>query len=249
MAQAIVIDKRDRSSRQRVDKFAERRAELAQAALQTLSELGYAKTSLREIAQNSVFSHGVLHYYFKDKIDLMLCCVRQYKLVCVTRYDEVIAHAKTYNELLEGFVAALSETVCNDAQIHRLWYDLRSQALFEEEFRRDVLDIDKSLEDMIWRIMSRFAEFAGEPQQMTPAVLYAVFDGLFQQCLLKYLAGDSGAIGQMQIDVRAALARFARNPIGGQGPKMSKSGSAKTRVAKPKHQTSKRAAASRRSSG
>lgn len=209
---AATIEKVDRINGQRVDKFAERRAELAQAALQTLSELGYAKTSLREIAQNSIFSHGVLHYYFKDKVDLMTCCVRQYKAVCVTRYDEVVAGAETHEELLEGFLSALSETVRNDAQMHRLWYDLRSQSLFEEEFRADVLEIDKSLENMIWRIMSRFAELTGEPQQLTPAVLYAVFDGLFQQCLLKHLAGDAHAIAQMQADVRAVLSRFAKKP-------------------------------------
>lgn len=250
------IEKVDRINRQRVDKFAERRAELAQAALQTLSELGYAKTSLREIAQNSIFSHGVLHYYFKDKVDLMTCCVRHYKAVCVTRYDEVMARAQTYDELLEGFVAALSDTVRNDAQMHRLWYDLRSQSLFEEEFRADVLEIDKSLENMIWRIMSRFSELTGEPQQMTPAVLYAVFDGLFQQCLLKHLAGDLQAIGQMQIDVRAVLARFARRPaVQPDATKVKPMSSAKSTAAKadasrPKQKPSRpsnRVAASRSS--
>lgn len=240
------IEKVDRISGQRVDKFAERRAELAQAALQTLSELGYAKTSLREIAQNSIFSHGVLHYYFKDKVDLMTCCVRHYKAVCVTRYDEVVAGAKTYDELLEGFLAALSETVRNDAQMHRLWYDLRSQSLFEEEFRADVLEIDKSLENMIWRIMSRFSELTGEPQQMTPAVLYAVFDGLFQQCLLKHLAGDANAIAQMQADVRAVLARFARKPAIPVKAVKAVAIKARTVAAKPKAPASKRATASRR---
>lgn len=251
------IEKVDRINRQRVDKFSERRAELAQAALQTLSELGYAKTSLREIAQNSIFSHGVLHYYFKDKVDLMTCCVRHYKAVCVTRYDEVMARAQTYDELLEGFVSALSDTVRNDAQMHRLWYDLRSQSLFEEEFRADVLEIDKSLENMIWRIMSRFAELTGEPQQMTPAVIYAVFDGLFQQCLLKHLAGDPQAIEYMQIDVRAVLARFARNPVVRLEQTKAKAVGAKTvtmktAAAKPKQkssQASKRAASGSRSRG
>src|SRR5690349_15394605 len=60
----------------RVDKFEERRRELADAALQTLSELGYARTSLREIAQHTSFSHGVLHYYFRDKVELITYCVR-----------------------------------------------------------------------------------------------------------------------------------------------------------------------------
>ena len=73
----------------RDDKFNARRIELAEAALETLGELGFARTSLREIAQNSAFTHGVFHYYFSDKLDLICCCVRHYKAKCVTRYDEV----------------------------------------------------------------------------------------------------------------------------------------------------------------
>jgi AcrR family transcriptional regulator len=210
---ATAKKKFDRANRPSVDKFGERRAELAEAALQTLSELGYARTSLREIAQNSVFSHGVLHYYFNDKIDLILCCVRQYKARCVTRYDEVVASSRTYDELVAGFLKVLGETVRNEGHLHRLWYDLRSQSLFEEAFRADVLEIDKSLEDMIWRIMSRFAELTDEPQQMPPSVLYAVLDGLFQQCLLKHLSGDSAAVAEMQADVRSVLARVTRVPM------------------------------------
>src|ERR1700757_4703436 len=105
------VTKLARGPRQRVDKYAERRAELAEAALQTLSELGYARTSLREIAQNSEFTHGVLHYYFRDKVDLILCSVRQYKARCVTRYDRVAADARTYEDLMTGFLAALGQTM------------------------------------------------------------------------------------------------------------------------------------------
>src|SRR6202521_5884802 len=101
----------DRIERARVDKFSARRIELAEAALETLAELGYARTSLREIAQNSEFTHGVLHYYFSDKVDLILCSVRQYKARCVTRYDQVTAEARSYDELMTGFVAALAQTM------------------------------------------------------------------------------------------------------------------------------------------
>ena len=61
------------------DKYDERRNQLAESALQTLGELGYARTSLREIANNSEFSHGVVHYYFQDKLELIVYCVRYYK--------------------------------------------------------------------------------------------------------------------------------------------------------------------------
>lgn len=203
----------DRIPRTRVDKFAERRAELGEAALQTLSTLGYARTSLREIAQNSAFSHGVLHYYFKDKVDLILCSVRQYKARCVTRYDEVTARATSVDELLDGFIAVLGDTVRSEAPLHRLWYDLRSQSLFEAAFRADVAEIDKSLEKMIWRVMSRFAELTGEPLTLPPAVLYATFDGLFQQCLLKHLSGDAKAVPAMQKNVRLVVTQLLNAPV------------------------------------
>ncbi len=178
----------DRISRRQVDKFEERRRELAGAALQTLSELGYARTSLREIAQNSAFSHGVLHYYFRDKIELITYCVRMYKAECVLRYDAIVTDSGTAAELRDGFGAGLATTMAEDATMHRLWYDLRSQALFDESFRTDVLEIDGTLERMIWRIVSRYAELAGTTVLTSPSATYAMFDGLFQQALLRTLA-------------------------------------------------------------
>jgi AcrR family transcriptional regulator len=199
--------------RPRDHKFAERRAELGEAALQTLAELGYARTSLREIAQNSEFSHGVLHYYFTDKLDLILCSVRQYKARCVKRYDDVTTTSSSYEELLDGFAAALGDTLRKEAPLHRLWYDLRAQSLFEEAFRADVVEIDKSLEKMIWRVLSRLAELADVPVRAPSGVAYAMFDGLFQQALLKHLSGDKKAVATMQSNVRLVVSQLVGVPV------------------------------------
>ncbi|MER5883317.1 TetR family transcriptional regulator [Streptomyces sp. NPDC001941] len=195
----------ERIARRQADKFEERRRELAGAALRTLSELGYARTSLREIAQNSAFSHGVLHYYFRDKVDLITYCVRQYKADCVRRYDRIVTDSGTAAELRAGFAAGLARTLAEDAALHRLWYDLRSQALFEESFRADVLEIDATLQDMIWRIVSRYAELSGAEAAPSPAAAYAMLDGLFQQQLLHHLAGDAGAVDRLAKDAATVL--------------------------------------------
>ena len=192
---------RERISRRRIDKFAERRAELADAALQTLAELGYARTSLREIAQNSQFSHGVLHYYFSDKEELLTHCVRQYEAACVTRYDEIVVAASSAAELRREFSTAMAETLRTDAPMHRLWYDLRNQSLFEESFRKDVLEIDQRREEMIWRVVSRYAELSGISVGMSSSVVYAILDGLFQQALLHQLAGRDNAAIDLQANV------------------------------------------------
>ncbi|WP_054308295.1 TetR/AcrR family transcriptional regulator [Mesorhizobium sp. 1M-11] len=197
------------AERLRIDKFTARRLELAEAALETLAELGYARTSLREIAQKSDFTHGVLHYYFTDKVDLITCCVRHYKAKCVTRYDQVTATAPTRDALLEGFLLKLAETLREEAGMHRLWYDLRAQALFEDVFREDVTEIDKSLEDMVWRVASRYAELGGKEPAVSRAALYAVFDGLFQKHLLRHLSNDERAIPELLDEVRRLLPMVA----------------------------------------
>jgi AcrR family transcriptional regulator len=186
-----------RFERDGVDKFDARRAELADAALATLGELGYARTSLREIAQKTAFSHGVLHYYFRDKIELITFCVRRYKAICVTRYDEVIAAARTATELADAFADALVTTMREDFALHRLWYDLRSQSTFEEPLRLTVAELDAQLEAMIWRVVQRYAELHGGRPMVTPLVAYAALDGLFENCLVRHIGGDPSAAGEL----------------------------------------------------
>ena len=196
---------RERIARRQVDKFTERRDQLAEAARQTLAELGYANTSLRDIAQNSEFSHGVLHYYFADKFELITFCVRQYKAECVQRYDSIVATAATPAVLGTEIGAAMARTLRDDAGMHRLWYDLRNQSQFDEAFRPDVTEIDQSIERMIWRIVSRFAELAGRPPAVSPKVAYALADGLFQHALLAHLAGNAAAGEELDASVRLLL--------------------------------------------
>lgn len=202
---AAIAHNRDRIARRQVDKFAERRAELAGAALQTLAERGYANTSLRDIAQNSAFSHGVLHYYFADKFELITYCVWQYKSECVKRYDSIMATAATPDDLSIGIGAAMAGTLRDDAAMHRLWYDLRNQSQFDKAFRPDVTEIDQSLERVTWRIVSKFAELAGKPPSVRPKVAYALADGLFQHALLAHLSGRPGAAEDLDASVRQLL--------------------------------------------
>jgi AcrR family transcriptional regulator len=196
--------------RRPVDKFEERRRELATAALQTLGELGYARTSLREIAQNSPYSHGVVHYYFADKVELITYCVRRYKAECVQRYDEIVETSQTAEALAGAFADALAATMAEDAAMHRLWYDLRSQALFEASFREDVLEIDATLEHMIWQVVARHAELRGDTVTMPSPRAYAMLDGLFQQALLHHLAGRASAAEQLREGALQFLALTVR---------------------------------------
>ena len=176
-----------------VDKHDARRRALADSALRTLGELGYAKSSLREIATNSEFTHGVVHYYFTDKVDLIIHCVRIYKMRCVSRFEDLVPGARTAEELLDGFADRLVDTLTTEAPLHRLWYDLRTQSFFEDSFRYEVLEMDRTFEEMIWRIVERYAELSDSEPALESQAAYALFDGLFENALLGLLSGDAEA--------------------------------------------------------
>ncbi|MCE0767954.1 TetR/AcrR family transcriptional regulator [Pseudonocardia kujensis] len=194
--------------RSRVDKFEDRRRELADAALLALAELGYARTSLRTIADHTEFSHGLLHYYFADKSDLITYCVQRYKDACVQRYEGLVAEASTPAELAVACGDGLAATLADAPLLHRLWYDLRAQSLFEEAFRADVAEIDGRLQDMIWRLVLAYADITGTEPTCTPSAAYAMFDGLFQQALQRHLAGAESALDDLRDGCRDLLPRL-----------------------------------------
>lgn len=187
------------------DKHDARRKALADSALRTLGELGYARASLREIAHNSEFSHGVVHYYFQDKLELLVFAVQEYKKTCVHRYDEVVAASRTPEELLDAFAAKLRETIVDEGDMHRLWYDLRSQSMFETRIREAVTHIDRTLEDMVWRVVGRYAELAGREPAVDAYSAYGMLDGLFQQALLGHLQSREGALDALSGQVHGLM--------------------------------------------
>ena len=194
-----------RSTLSPADRFGERRNELAESALLTLGELGYARTSLRDIAGNSPYSHGVLHYYFEDKLELVIYSVRHHKSRCVRRYDDIVAGSTTEQELLDGFAARLVETVVDDAPMHRLWYDVRVESMFDERLRETALTIDGWLRDMVWRIVTKYSELAGRPVAMDPAPAYGVLDGLFEAALFGHVVGDPLALPRLVEQVHSLM--------------------------------------------
>ncbi|SDU49356.1 TetR/AcrR family transcriptional regulator [Gordonia westfalica] len=208
MADAAVPDgvAKSRERVRHVDKFAKRRGELADATLVTLGELGYARTSLREIAQKTEFTHGLLHYYFRDKVELITFGVRRYKEKCVRRYDDAIAPATSPEELAEAFADAMVATLVDEAPMHRLWYDLRTQSMFEEALRDTVIDLDSQLEAMIWRVVLAYSELVGRGPAVSEFGAYSRFDGLFENCLVRYCAGDDAIPEVLRRQARELLA-------------------------------------------
>ncbi|MGH3691480.1 MAG: TetR/AcrR family transcriptional regulator [Microbacterium sp.] len=188
-----------RAEKAGTDKFAARRRELADAALAAIAERGFARTGLRDVAAHTDLSHGLLHYYFEDKDDLIGQAIWQYKSECARRYDPIVESSQTGSELAERFGAEMAATLRDEADMHRLWYDLRNQALFDAGFRDTIISIDALLSDMVWAVVERFSALEGRVPVVDPSSAYALFDGIFLNALIAYLRGDLEAVEHLRL--------------------------------------------------
>jgi len=64
---------------------------------------------------------------------------------------------------------------------------------------------DATRAEMIWRVVSRYAELAGRPPAMPAPAAYAVLDGVFQAALLAHLGGRPTALEDLTAQVHALM--------------------------------------------
>lgn len=183
--------RRDTRARKRDAK----RRDIADSAIDALKTYGYARTTLRDIAAQSGMSLGSLHYYFEDRDELLVYCVRQYKLRFVGMIASAVDGVGSPEQALEAFCRALAQTILDEADMHRLWYDIRNQALFDQNFVAVVEEIEALLVDMLAPLSA---------QQDERELLYLRLDGAFRYLLQQQLAGRARTVAEIQAYLKAA---------------------------------------------
>ena len=109
----------------------------------------------------------------------------------------------TADQLRDEFADTFFAGMHSEAAIHRLWYDLRNQSMFDDSFRADVIEIERRREEMIWRVVERFCELSGTQPAVTPAVAYIALDGIFQRGLLSEIDGRPDGVATAREDLIA----------------------------------------------
>jgi AcrR family transcriptional regulator len=177
---------------------AERRIELAHHALAALAELGYARVNLREVATRSGLSLGMIHYHFKDKNDLLAAAVSLYKEAFLQQVEGCITSAGDRAMLAEKLGSLLQQAVVEHGMTHRLWYDIRAQALFDQSFLGLVSDLEDRLIRVIREALKRLSALdqrQGAPQSanLDATLVYITLDGWFRYYLQRFTMGDQKA--------------------------------------------------------
>ncbi|TCQ06073.1 TetR family transcriptional regulator [Rhizobium sp. PP-F2F-G36] len=169
----------------------QRKTELADQALRSLSTQSYARTSLRDIAAAADINLGRLHYYFGDKSELIVFTVRRFKQTFIARLADIIVDRHSVEEAIE----ALVESAMTSTAMHRFWYDLRNQALFEPKYRAVVTEIERDLKGITGTVL-RLIDPTRDPEPFQD-LAYVTLDGIFFQGIQAVTFGDEGVRERM----------------------------------------------------
>jgi AcrR family transcriptional regulator len=126
----------------------QRRMQMLQAALEVISERGYAETRIADVADRAGVSPALVIYYFKTKDQLLTEAIRYYDDTWYAVAQSRIASLTAAAARLEEFVAmaCLSEADPRPGSSWQLWLDFWAQAA-----RNDAVAAVRRKSDERWR--------------------------------------------------------------------------------------------------
>lgn len=194
---------RARAERKTAKRDAKKR-QIADSAILALKELGYANTSLRDIASNSDLSLGMLHYYFEDRAKLIIYCVEIYKEEFVRKFTHALGNAAGSDQVIEAFTEALVTSIIDDDMTHRLWYDIRNQSMFDASFRPVVAEIEKALVGIVQLAFEKAQR--STPEQIE--LYYGLLDGAFRYIMQGQFEESPRSRDELSEMFRGLLSQF-----------------------------------------
>ena len=195
----------------------QRRAQMLAAALQIISERGYAETRITDDAERAGVSPALVIYYYKTKDQLLTEAIRYYEDTWFALGQARIANLPTAAARLAELVAmtclADAGPELNDSR--QLWLDFWAQAARNEAAASLRRKADQRWRDAIASLV-RIGQDAGEFSDVEPGsfaiCLSALLDGLTVQLALGDPVVDEGRAFELAMRFVASQLGFSWSP-------------------------------------
>ena len=116
----------------------EKAQRIVDAMRDSVAQRGAAGSTFEHVAREAGVSRGLLHYYFGTKERLLVEVVRRDAELRVDRLDEMLAKAKTVDDVLDVLVSSLMDMIDNEPGFFLLLYELFSAGRRNPDIQREV---------------------------------------------------------------------------------------------------------------
>lgn len=161
----------------------EKRDKVVEAAYKVMSEKGYEKASIKDIANEAGITPGLIHYYFRNKeeilTDLLLASSQQY-----TQDMQRLQSSVPAAHLAKAALSEPKERVERQPDWYKLRFELFALGLRNPQISDRVNALLGNARTGIEEILHKVAGSAGDEADSVAAIMLACFDGLALQKLL-----------------------------------------------------------------
>ena len=180
------------------------------AACRCLGEKGYAATTISEIASEAGVRRGLLHYYFKNKEDLMAKALRAAGEAMFELFEDSFIESESADDLAAGVARTLRALTDSDTNYMNLtlecWTMARENPLVAKEMENLYVRLRTSLRDRLAEAKERGIISPSIPLDGLTVFLLGSSDGLFAQFYFQPDLVDDEAVWKgVEMSIRALL--------------------------------------------
>jgi len=170
-----------------------RRAQLTRAAYKVVGQKGYYDFTIRDIAREAGLSTGLVHYYFKNKEDLLLNLLKEINRNMLIILNKAISTSGDPKEKLNIFMTQAFNLVKDEKDYFYIVIDFWTQVNKNDRMKRANTKLFKSYRDEISKILKEGIDtgvFMKMDVDYTSAVIISIIQGMIIQYVIDTNAFD-----------------------------------------------------------
>ena len=174
-----------------------RRSQLTQAAYKVVGEKGYNDFTIRDIAREAGLSTGLIHYYFKNKEDLMFKLLKEMNANLKDHLNKSMAELKDPQDMLLAFCDQAFDVVDREKAYFYVLIDFWGQINRNKRIRQANVKLFQSYRDEIAAILTLGTTkgvFAVFDVKLTSVMIVSLIQGTIIQYVIDNDAFDYGCI-------------------------------------------------------
>lgn len=169
--------------------------QILDAAKNVLAQKGFSGTTIALVAKEAEVSRGLLHYYFKNKEDMLAKVLRDNMQYSVDLATDLFDQCESAEMFADKFVQALTALMENDPDYFILFIEGLAVARYSKVVRNELgtlyAEFRKSLYDGIQQMERRGLISVPVPVDGLAAVIAGILDGISVQLVtLPCIASD-----------------------------------------------------------
>ena len=159
----------------------ERRKQILEAVHTCLLEKPFHKTSIKDIAQKAGLNHGALHYYFKNKEDLLLEYIEyiwnKFNKLFEDRFNSQFKKSAADLQTFQNKMSwALKEIAFNQELAH-IYTEIWAHALYNEKIMNKLKDMYRAYREQVIKEVNNFVDSEKEAKRISSMIM-ALWEGM-----------------------------------------------------------------------